>query len=48
VVSVMVREEWVVNRAMIPIVWVPLWEDAVRVVAVNVWSHTVATPVSHS
>jgi hypothetical protein len=48
VVVIMFREVGVVHGAVVPIVGVPLWQDAVGVVAVDVWGWAPATPVSHS
>jgi hypothetical protein len=45
---VMFREVGVVDRAVIPKVGVPLWQDAVSVVTVDVWGRAPATPMSHS
>jgi hypothetical protein len=38
----------VIDRAVVPKVGVPLWEDAVSVVAVDMQSQTPATPMPHS
>jgi hypothetical protein len=37
----------VIHRAMVPKVGVPLWQDAVGVVTVDMWSRTPATPMPH-
>jgi hypothetical protein len=47
VVSIVVREVGVIDGAVVPIVGVPLWQDAVGVVAVNMRSWALTTPVSH-
>jgi hypothetical protein len=39
---------WVVDGAVIPIVGVPLGQDAVGVMTVDMWSWAPATPMSHS
>jgi hypothetical protein len=48
VVAVMVGEIGVIDRAVVPKVGVPLWQDAVGVMAVDVQSWAPATPMSHS
>jgi hypothetical protein len=48
VVTVMFRHIGVVDRAVVPKVGVPLWQDAVGVVAVDVWGRALATPMAHS
>jgi hypothetical protein len=37
VAMVMVREIGVIDRAVVPKVGVPLWQDTVGVVTVNMW-----------
>jgi hypothetical protein len=46
--SVVVRHVWVVDGAVVPVVGMPLWQDAVGVMAVDMWSRTLATPMAHS
>jgi hypothetical protein len=48
VATVAFGEVGVVNRAVVPKVRVPLWQDAVGVVAVDVWGWTPVTPMPHS
>jgi hypothetical protein len=48
VVMVTFRHMGVVDRAVVPKIGVPLWQDAVGVVAVDVWGQTLATPMAHS
>jgi hypothetical protein len=45
--AVVLGHVWVVNRAAGSIVGVPLGQDAVSVVAVDVWSRAPTTPVAH-
>jgi hypothetical protein len=47
VVTVAVGHVGVVDRAVVPKVGMPLWQDAVGVVAVDVRSQAPTTPVSH-
>jgi hypothetical protein len=47
VATVMFRHVGVVDRAVVPEIGVPLWQDAVGVVAVDVWGWTPATPMAH-
>jgi hypothetical protein len=44
----MVGEIWVIDRAVVPIIWMPLWEDAVHVVAVDMWGQASVAPMPHS
>jgi hypothetical protein len=44
---VVVGHVWVVDGAMVPKIRVPLGEDAVGVVAVDVWSWASTTPMAH-
>jgi hypothetical protein len=44
---VMVREVGVVDGAVIPKVGVPLQQDAVGVMTVDMWGQALATPMSH-
>jgi hypothetical protein len=37
----------IVDWAMVPKIGVPLWQDAVSVVAVDVWGWAPATPMAH-
>jgi hypothetical protein len=46
--TIAVRHVWVVHGTVVPIMGVPLRQDAVGVVAVNVGSRAPTTPVSHS
>jgi hypothetical protein len=48
VAMVMFREVGVVDRAVIPKVGVPLWQDAVGVVTIDVQGQAPATQMSHS
>jgi hypothetical protein len=48
VVMIVLGEVGVINRAMVPKVGVPLQQDAVGVMAVDMWGWASATPVSHS
>jgi hypothetical protein len=43
-----VREVWVIDRAVVPEIGVPLQQDAVGVVTVDVWSWAPTAPMSHS
>jgi hypothetical protein len=47
VVSIVAREEGVVNGAVVPIIWMPPWQNAVSVMTVDVGSLTLATLVPH-
>jgi hypothetical protein len=47
VATVMVRHVGVVDRAVVPKIGVPLWQDAVGVVAIDVWSRAPMTPMAH-
>jgi hypothetical protein len=47
VAVVMSREVGVVDGAVVPIVGVPLWQYAVGVMAVDMWSQAPATPMPH-
>jgi hypothetical protein len=46
--SVTFRHVGVVDGAVVPVIGVPLGQDTVGVVAVNVGSQTLATPMAHS
>jgi hypothetical protein len=46
--AVAVRHVGVVDGAVVPKVGVPLGQDAVSVVAVDVWSRALATPMTHT
>jgi hypothetical protein len=46
--SVVVRHVGVVDGAVVPKIGVPLWQDAVSVMAVDVQSWTPATPMAHT
>jgi hypothetical protein len=48
VASVTFRHRGVIDRAVVPEVGVPMWQDAVGVVAVNVWGWAPVTPMAHS
>jgi hypothetical protein len=48
VVTVVVGHVGVVDGAVVPKIGVPLWQDAVGVVAVYMWRWTPATPMAHS
>jgi hypothetical protein len=48
VAAVAVGHVWVVDGAMVPKVGVPLWQDTVGVVAVDVWSQAPVTPMTHA
>jgi hypothetical protein len=48
VATVMFRHVWVVNGAAVPVVGVPVGQDAVGVVAVDMWGRTPATPMAHA
>jgi hypothetical protein len=48
VAMVVFGEVGVINGAVVPIVGVPPWQDAVSVVAVDMGSQAPATPMSHS
>jgi hypothetical protein len=48
VASVLFGHIGVIDGTVVPKVGVPLWQDAVGVVAVNVQSQTPATPMPHS
>jgi hypothetical protein len=48
VAAIVFREIGVVDGAVVPIVGVPLWQDAVGVVAVDMWSRAPVTPMPHS
>jgi hypothetical protein len=48
VATVVFRHVGVVDRAVVPKMGVPPRQDAVSVVAVNVGSQTLATPMAHS
>jgi hypothetical protein len=48
VATIMVRHVGVVDRAVVPKIWVPLWQDAVGVMAVHVWGRALMTPMAHS
>jgi hypothetical protein len=48
VASVVVREIRVIDRAVVPIIWMPLQEDAVHVVAVDMWGWASVAPMPHS
>jgi hypothetical protein len=45
--SVVFREVGVIDGAVVPKVGVPPWQDAVSVVAVNMWGRAPATPMPH-
>jgi hypothetical protein len=47
-VSVLFGHVGVVDRTVVPIVGVPLWQDTVSVVAVDVRSRTPVTPMPHT
>jgi hypothetical protein len=47
VATVVFRHIGVIDRAAVPKIGVPLWQDAVSVVAVDVWGRTPATPMAH-
>jgi hypothetical protein len=47
VVTVMFREVGVIDRAASPKVGVPLWQDAVGVMTVDMWGRALMTPMSH-
>jgi hypothetical protein len=47
VAVVMLGEVGVVDRTVVPIVGVPLRQDAVSVMTVDMWGWTPATPMSH-
>jgi hypothetical protein len=47
VAMIMFREVGVVDGAVVPIVRVPLGQDTVSVMAVDMWSRAPATPMSH-
>jgi hypothetical protein len=38
---------WVVDGAAVPVVWVPLWQNAVGVVTVDMRSRALLAPMSH-
>jgi hypothetical protein len=46
-VTVLFGHVGIVDGTVVPKVGVPLWQDAVGVVAVDVWSQTPATPMPH-
>jgi hypothetical protein len=48
VVLVMVGEVGVIDRTVVPKVGVPLQQDAVGVMAIDMWSRASTTPMSHS
>jgi hypothetical protein len=48
VVTVLFRRVGVVDGTVVPKVRVPLWQDAVGVMAVDMWGQTPATPMPHS
>jgi hypothetical protein len=47
VAMVMFREVGVIDGAVVPIVGVPLWQDTVGIVAVDMWGWAPATPMPH-
>jgi hypothetical protein len=46
--AVVVGHVWVVDGAMVPKIWVPLGQDAVGVVAIDVRSWAPMTPMAHT
>jgi hypothetical protein len=48
VTVVMVGEVGVEDRAVVPKVGVPLWQDAVGVMTIDMWGRAPVTPMSHS
>jgi hypothetical protein len=48
VALVMVREVGVIDGTVVPKVRVPLWQDAVGVVTIDMRSQALTTPMSHS
>jgi hypothetical protein len=48
VALVLVGHVGVVDRTVVPKVGVPLWQDAVGVMTVDVWGRAPPTPMSHS
>jgi hypothetical protein len=47
VATVMFRHVWVIHRAVVPIIGMPLRQDAVGVMAVDMWGRTPVTPMAH-
>jgi hypothetical protein len=46
--AVIVREVGVIDGAVVPIIGVPLWQDAIHVMAVDMWGQAPMTPMPHS
>jgi hypothetical protein len=47
VAAIVLGEVGVIDGAVVPIVGVPLWQNAVGVMTVDVWGRAPVTPVSH-